>query len=62
MKHSYTVINGISFPTTEANGMVFLEYPVINGNPPSEKEKILFNKLGEFTKKLIKERNITFDL
>ena len=30
MKHGYIVIDGISFPTIEANGMLMVEYPAFN--------------------------------
>jgi hypothetical protein len=63
LKHGYIVVDGISFPTTEVDGMTMVEYPMFNPELApkiTEEGRKHIKELQEFTRNLIKERNIEF--
>lgn len=60
-KHGFIVVDGISFPTTEVNGMTMVEYPMFNPELApkiTEEGRKNMKKLQEMTKELIKKYNI----
>jgi len=62
IKHGFVVIDGISFPTTEVDGMTMIDYPHELAPKITEEARKRMKELQEVTKNIIKERNITFDL
>lgn len=60
MKHGFIVVDGISFPTIETNGMLMVEYPSTPIKKPTEKE--LFKKMNDFYKEMKQKYNLKIEL